>query len=109
MCSEEHSPSLHRDTIFKKRELNLGDQYQAFGVGAETAVGVDRSRPLWPESESELESVKFCRLRLRPGVVGCHFSTDDNFAERVCIVSKTLKGGKKRRGGGVKINLNVFW
>ena len=43
---------------------------QGCGVRVETGVGVGRSRLFWPESESELESVKFGRLRLRPGVAG---------------------------------------
>ena len=51
---------------------------QGCGVGVEAGVGVGRSRPCKPESE--LESVKFCRLRLRPGVAGCHPSTNDKFS-----------------------------
>ena len=43
---------------------------QGFGVGVETGVGVGQSRPFCLELESELESVEFCRLRLRPGVTG---------------------------------------
>ena len=39
---------------------------QGCGVVVNTGVGVGRSRSFW--LESELESVKFGRLRLRPGV-----------------------------------------
>ena len=49
---------------------------QGCGVGVDTGVGVGRSRLFWPESESELESVKFGRLRLQPGV-----ATDDDFVD----------------------------
>ena len=42
--------------------------YQGCGVGVEIRVRVGWSRPFCLESKSELESVKFCRLRLRPGV-----------------------------------------
>ena len=39
-------------------------------IGIETEVGVSRSRPFWPDSKPELESVKFGRLRLRLRVAG---------------------------------------
>ena len=52
---------------------------QGCRIGVETGVGVGRSRWLRLESASELESVEFCRLRVRPGVAGCHPSTDDHF------------------------------
>ena len=41
---------------------------QGCGVGIEAGVGVVRSWPFCRKSESELESVKFCLRRLRPGV-----------------------------------------
>ena len=56
---------------------------QGCGVGVETGVAVSRSRPFWPESESELELLKFGRLRLRPGFAVYHPSTDDNFGRTV--------------------------
>ena len=56
---------------------------QCCGVGVETGVGVARSRPFWLESESELEWVKFYRIRLRPGVAGYRPSTDDDFGRTV--------------------------
>ena len=43
---------------------------QGCGVGVEPGVRVGGSRSFWLESESELESVKFGRLRLWPGVAG---------------------------------------
>ena len=71
---------------------------QGCGVGAEAGDRVGRSRPFYLESESELDSVKFYRLRLRPGAAGCELSTGSDFSERLCIVSKTLKDMKKWRG-----------
>ena len=71
--------------------------YQGCRVGVETAVGVGRSRSFRPESESELESVKFYRLRLRPGVASYHPSTYVIWAVRLCILPKTLKDRKKIR------------
>ena len=58
---------------------DVSSSYSNRDSGRSVRAGVDRSRPFWPESEPELESVKFCKLRLRPGVVGCYLSTDDNF------------------------------
>ena len=52
---------------------------QACEFRVETLVGVGRSRPYCLEPESERESVKFCRLRLRPGVAGYHSSKADDF------------------------------
>ena len=52
------------------------------GVGVDNGVGVGWSRPFWPESELELESGKFCRLRLQPGVAGYHHSTEDDFGRK---------------------------
>ena len=54
---------------------------QGCGVGVETGVGVGRSRPFCLESESELESIKFRRLRLQSGVAGYHTSTDTILVE----------------------------
>ena len=78
--------------------LLFGTIHQGCRVGVKTGVGVGRSRPLCLESESELQSVKFCRLRLQPGVAGYQPLTDDDFGPAViCIVQRTLKHGKKRR------------
>ena len=55
--------------IWLKATKHLGGtQGQGCGVWAETGVVVGQSRPFWLESELELESEKFGRLRLRPGV-----------------------------------------
>ena len=49
-----------------------GERYysksQGCGVGVENGVGVGRSRSFWLEPELELETVKFTRQRLQPGV-----------------------------------------
>ena len=75
---------------------------QGCGVGVETGVGVGRSRPFW--SESEMESVKFCRLQLRLVVAGYHPSTDDNFDQTVMHHMENIeREGKK--GGCVEIML----
>ena len=71
--------------VFRVSELvSLRHQsrHQGCGVGVETGVGVGRSRPFWPESESELESRKVCQIRLRPGVAGYHLSTDGDFGRK---------------------------
>ena len=52
--------------IADERGLIWWCQSQCCGVGVETGVGVCRSRPVWLESEWELESVKFGRLRSGP-------------------------------------------
>ena len=65
------------------------------GVGVETGVGVGRSLSFWLESESELGSAKFVRLRLRPGVTGYPPPTDADFGGTV--LPKTFKVRKKRR------------
>ena len=74
---------------------------QGCGVGVETGVGVGRSRPFWPESESELESVKFYRLRLRPGVAGYHPSTDDNFGRMDIYPSENIERHEEKESGSV--------
>ena len=57
----------------------IDDCNQGCGVGVEAGVGVGRTRPFCLASESELESVKFRGLRLRPGVAGDQPSTDNDF------------------------------
>ena len=78
--------------------------YQGCGVGVETGVGVGRSRQLWPESESELEPGKFCRLRLRPGVAGYHPSTDGDFGRKHW---KTGRKGEWQCGDKVERHLVI--
>ena len=65
--------------------------HQGCGVGVETGVGVGRGRPFWSESESELESVKCCWHRLRPGVAGYPPSTDDDFDPTVIHPSENIE------------------
>ena len=56
---------------------------QGCGVVVEAEVGVGRCRPFSLESESELGSVKFCRLRLRSRVAGYQPSTENGFGRTV--------------------------
>ena len=56
---------------------------QGWGVGVETGGGAGRSRPFLLESESELESIKFCRHQLRHSVAGQHPVTYDDFGRTV--------------------------
>ena len=67
-----------------------GGQGQGCGVGVEIGVGVGRSRPFWPEFESELESVKFGRLRLLRGVASYHPSIDDDFGRTAIHPSENI-------------------
>ena len=73
----------------------IQDEYQGCGVGVEPGVGVSRSRPFCLESETELESVKFCRLRLRPGVGECQPSTDNDFVRTVMHRPENIETQKK--------------
>ena len=78
---------------------------QGCGVGVETGVGVGRSRLFLPESESELESVKFGRLRLRPGVAGYHSSTDDEFGGTVSHPPEIIERQEEKENSSVQIKL----
>ena len=81
---------------------------QGCGVGVETGVGVGRSGPFWPESESELEPVKFCRLRLRPGIAGHHPSTDGDFGRTVMHhLGNIEKNGKKSGSAEIKLGRHL--
>ena len=71
------------ERIGKFRIIYLSDIGQGFGAGVEVGVGVGRSLPFCLESASELESVKFGRLRLRPGVAVYKPSTDNNYGRAV--------------------------
>ena len=55
--------------------------HQGRGVEAETGVGVGWSRPFW--LESEVESVKFVRLRLLPGVADKHTAVEYDFGRAI--------------------------
>ena len=60
-------------------------------------------------SESELESVKFCRLRCRTGVAAHILSAGDNFGQTVTDPTKTLEYRKKMKvltSTGVKLKRN---
>ena len=74
---------------------------QGCGVGVEAGVGVDRSRPFLPESESELESVTF--YRLRPGVAAYHPSTDDDIDGTVMNHLGNIERQEERDSGSVQI------
>ena len=76
---------------------------QGCGVGVETGVGVGRSRPFSPESESELESVKFGRLRLRPVVAVYCTSTDDDFDRTVIHPYENIERQEEKENGSVQI------
>ena len=58
-------------------------------------------RQLWPESKSELESVKSGRLLLRLGVAGYHPSTDVLLAKRLSNVhpSENIEKQAERESG----------
>ena len=77
---------------------------QGCGVRVEAGVGVGRSGPLCLESESKLESVKFCRLRLRPRVAGYDPSTGNDFGQTVMIPLGNIER-QEEDGGGVEIKL----
>ena len=66
-------------------------------VRVETRVGVGRSRPFRQESESELEYVKFCRLRLRTSVVAYQLSTGNDFGRTVTRRPENIEGQEERR------------
>ena len=52
--------------------------------------GDSRSKMFRPESESELESINFCRLRLRPGVAGSVLSIQDDYIQEDYIRQKCV-------------------
>ena len=74
------------------------------GVGVVAGVGVGRSRPSCLESELELESVKFSRLRLWLEVAGYDYgtSTDNDFVVRR---PENIEGQEEREIGSVEIKL----
>ena len=75
------------------------------GCGVEVGVGVGRSRQFCLMSVSELESVKFCRLRLRPGVTGYHPSTDSDFGRTVMRHPENTGRQEEKASGKVEIKL----
>ena len=78
---------------------------QGCGVGVEAGVGVGRSRPFRLESESELESIKFCRLRLWPGVARYQPSTGNDFGQTVMHRPKNIERQEENESVSVKIKL----
>ena len=72
-------------------------QNQGCGVWVEAGVGVDRSWPFFLDSESELESVKLCRLRLR--VEGYHPSTDNAFGRKVTHRAENIEKQEEKESG----------
>ena len=81
--------------------------HQGCGVGVEAGVGIGRSRPFRLESESELESVKFCRLLLRPGLAGYDPSTGNDFGQMVIIRIRleNIERQEEKDNGGVEMKL----
>ena len=65
------------------------------------SVGVDRFC-----LESELESVKFCRLRLRAGFAAYQPSTDNDFGRTVMHRSENIERQEEKESGVVEIKLN---
>ena len=56
-------------------------------------------------SESELEWVKFGRLRLRPGVDDCHPPTNNDFGLTVIHPSENIERQEEKDNGSVQIKL----
>ena len=78
------------------------------GCGVEIGVGVGRSRQFCLMSKSELEAVKFCRLRLRPGVTGYHPSTDSDFGRTVMRRPENVKRREEKERGRVEMKLKRY-
>ena len=95
------SHELIRIDIFKSC---LGHE-QGCEVGVEVAVGVGRSRPFC--QESELESVKFYWLRLRPGFAGYHSSTDNDSGQTVILRPENNERQEEKAIGSVEIKLKL--
>ena len=75
------------------------------GVAVEDGVGVGRSRPFCLESELELESIKFCRLRLRHGVAGYQPSTDNDFGRTVMHLPENFERQEENQSSNMEILL----
>ena len=86
------------------RRIPVGSFFQGCGVGVEAGVGVDRSRSFCRESESELESVKFRRFRLRPGVAGYQPLKDNDFGRTTMHRPFSIKNKTKRRAVGWRLS-----
>ena len=55
--------------------------------------------------ESELKSVKFGRLRLRPGVAGYRPSADDAFGGTVMHLLENVESQEEKENGSAEIKL----
>ena len=75
------------------------------GVEVEAGVGIGRSRPFCLESESDLESVKFRRLRLRSGVAEHHSSTGNDFGRMFVHRPENIEREKEKENGCMEIKL----
>ena len=94
--SESESERPHNDSAPLEGILSYCYK-QGCGVGVETGVVVGRSRPLCLESELKLESVHFFDSDSSPESQCTTRQKTMILAERLSIVSKTLKDRKKRR------------
>ena len=52
-----------------------------------------------------MESVKFCRLRLRPGVTGYHPSRDDDFGRAIMHRLENIERLEEKESGSVEMKL----
>ena len=78
---------------------------QGCGVGVDAGVGVGRSRSFCLEPVSELESVQFCRFRLRHRVAGYQPSTDNDFVRKVMCRPENIERQEEKASGSVEIKL----
>ena len=80
---------------------------QGCGVGVETGVRVDRSRPFWLESEKEMKSVKLFRLRIRPVVADYHPSIDDDFGRTAIHPPENIGRQKEKESGSMYVHTQI--
>ena len=73
------------------------------GTGWDRSHPVDKIADRAAESESELESVKFRRFRLRPGVAGYYPSTGDDLGRKVTYRLENIERQEKKESGSVEI------
>ena len=66
---------------------------------------VSGSRRFWPESESELESVKFGRLRPWSRVPDYILTVDDNFKRMIIQLPETLEYRRLYEKGNISIRI----
>ena len=68
-------------------------------------MGVGRSRPFCLESESKLESVKFCRLQFRPGGAGYQPTADNDLGRTVMHRPDNIERQREEEKGSVDMRL----